>query len=432
MGGVRLAMGIADTSALFTAMDRPVRRRLIGPKVIGVIAAAAVLPTMGWLSLSPAERTFRLEPSRITISTVSSTPFHDFIPLRGRVVPLASIVLDAIQGGRVEEVLADAGQRVVAGQRLIRLSDPQLELDAIARETQVIAQMNSQHSLQLSFELTQTNDAKAVASAQYNVLRLAREVARRRPLAELGFTSREKLDQSADELLYEQKLVAISTNALDRDIAVIRQSNELIQKTKARLDANLAAVQAQVELLTVRAPTDGILTALDAHVGEQKTRGQHFGQIDRDAGFKVTIQVDEFYLARVKPGQRVDATIDGSPSQLVVTKVYPQVKDGKFEVDLAWEGTAPADLRRGQAVQGKLELGVDTTSVVLPAGPFLEASGGAWVFVVAPDGASASRRQVKLGRRTTQSVEVLSGLKPGDLVITSDYTGLDRIDRLVF
>ena len=149
----------------------------------------------------------------------------------------------------------------------------------------------------------------------------------------------------------------IATDALLRDAAVIRRSNELIEKTATRLDANLAAAKAQFDALTVRAPADGMLTALDAHVGEQKTRGQHFGQIDRDAGFKVTIQLDEFYLARVRPGQHVAATIDGVPSPLVVSKVYPQVKDGKFEIDLAWESAAPSGLRRGQAVQGKLETG---------------------------------------------------------------------------
>ena len=173
-----------------------------------------------------------------------------------------------------------------------------------------------------------------------------------------------------------------------------------------------------------------MLTALDAHVGEEKVRGQHLGQIDRDGGFKVTVQVDEFYLARVQVGQHVTATFDGTPSTLVVAKLYPQVKDGKFEIDLAWDGAAAAGLRRGQAVQGKLELGGDAPAVVLPAGPFLEASGGAWVFVLDHDGAGATRRPIKLGRRTTEAVEVLSGLRPGDRVVTSDYTDLDRIDRL--
>jgi HlyD family secretion protein len=424
-------MEIVGNAGLFTAMDRPIaRRRVTWQMLLGSATLAAALSATAWMMLHPAERTFRMEASKITISTVSAAPFHDFIPLRGKVVPLVSIMLDAVQGGRVEEVLAESGQRVTAGLPLIRLSDPTLELDAIARETQVIGQINSQRSLQLNFELTQANDAKAVASAEYSIVRLSREVARRRPLANAGYTPREKLDQSADELAYQWRLRDMAAEALRRDAAVIKASNELIERTAPRLDANLAAAKAQLDALIVRAPADGVLTALDAHIGEEKTRGQHLGQIDRDAGFKVTISVDEFYLARVKPGQRVAATIDGAPSTLAVTKVYPQVKDGKFEIDLAWEGTTPPDLRRGQAVQGKLELGDDVPTVVLPAGPFLEASGGAWVFVVDGDGTSAVRRPVRLGRRTTEAVEVLGGLHPGDRVVTSDYTGLDRIDRI--
>jgi HlyD family secretion protein len=424
-------MDIARSADFFTAMDRPIARRRVSRAILmGGTAVIAALSATAWMMLHPAERTFRVEASKITISTVSAAPFHDFIPLRGKVVPLVSIVLDAVQGGRVEEVLAEAGQHVVTGQRLLRLSDPTLELDAIARETQVIGQINSQRSLQLSFEQTLTNDARTMASTEYNILRLSREVARRRPLADAGFTSREKLDQSADELAYQRRLLDISSLALWRDTVAIKQSNDLIEKTAPRLDANLAAAKAQLDSLTVRAPTDGVLTALDAHIGEEKTRGQHLGQIDRDAGFKVTIQVDEYYLARVRSGQRVAVTVDGTPGALVVSKLYPQVKDGKFEIDLAWEGAAPPGLRRGQAVQGKLELGDDATTVVVPAGPFLEASGGAWVFVVESDGTSAVRRPVRLGRRTTEAVEVLSGLHPGDRVVTSDYTGLDRIDRL--
>jgi HlyD family secretion protein len=414
-------------------MDRPRVRRRGVPRaaVIGgaVVAACAVLA--GWFVLDPAERSLRIEASKLTVATVSAASFHDFIPLRGQVLPLDSIVLDAVLGGRVEEVLAEAGQRVTAGQALLRLSDPTLELSAISSEAQIIQQINTQLSLQLSFENTKTGDAKAVTDADYNIIRLGREVARRQPLAAKGFQSQETLDQSSDELGYQKRLKEIALDALQRDAVVIKRSSALIEQTASRLDENLAAAKRELDALVVRAPADGVLTALDAHVGEQKARGQHLGQVDRDGGFKVSVPVDEFYLARVKPGQHVAVTVDGAPSALVVTKVYPEVKDGKFNIDLAWDTGEPAGLRRGQAVQGKLELGGDLPARVLPAGPFLETSGGAWVFVVAGNGDSAERRSVKLGRRTTESVEVLSGLEPGDRVVTSDYAGLERIDRLV-
>jgi HlyD family secretion protein len=424
-------MDIVREVGNISGMDRPIRRgRVRRPMVLGVVALAAVGAAIGWIVLNPSQRTLRVEAAKITVSTVATAPFHDFIPLRGQVVPLDSIVLDVVLGGRVEQVLAEAGQRVTAGQPLLRFSDPTLELEAIARETQVIEQINSQRALQLNFEVTKTNDAKTLADTEYNIVRLGRLIARRQPMAAKGYESQEVLDQVTDEQAYQKRLHEIAADAQGRDALVIKRSEALIQQTAARLDDNLAAAKRQLDSLTERAPADGVLTALDAHIGEQKTRGQHLGQVDRDGGFKVTVPVDEFYLARVKPGQHVAVTIDGVPGTLAVAKVYPQVKDGKFDIDLAWDGTAPAGLRRGQAVQGKLELGGDVPAQVLPAGPFLEATGGAWVFVLDHDGTAAERRSVKLGRRTTEAVEVLSGLKPGDRVVTSDYTGLDRIDRL--
>jgi len=267
-----------------------------------------------------------------------------------------------------------------------------------------------------------------VADAEYNILRLSRESVRRQSVAAEGYIARQALDEVTDELGYQKKRKAIAEDAQNRDATVIARSEAMIRETAARLDDNLAAAKRQLDALTIVAPADGVLTALDAHVGEEKTRGQNLGRIDRYGGFKVTAPIDEFYLARVKIGQKVAASIDGTPSILTVAKTYPQIKDGKFDVDLTWNGAAPAGLERGEAVQGNLEVGGDVSALVLPAGPFLNASGGAWVFVVGPNG--AERRSVKLGRRTTKAVEVLSGLRAGDRVVTSDYTGLERIDRL--
>ena len=181
-------------------------------------------------------------------------PFHDFIPLRGWVVPLDSIVLDAVLGGRVEQVLVEAGQRVSAGQPLVRRSNPQLELDAIARETQVIEQMNSQSSQRLTFELTRTSD-RAIADDEYNIVRLnSAQVARKSPLAARGFASQETLDQASDELAYAKRLREIAADALRRDAAVIQRTNALIEETAARLDSNLAAAKHQLDALVVRRP----------------------------------------------------------------------------------------------------------------------------------------------------------------------------------
>jgi len=397
-----------------------------------VIAVGLVLAGgAAFLLLQPAERTLRVDADKITVSTVAAAAFHDFIPLRGSVLPLDSVVLDVAQGGRIDEVMVEPGQPVKQGQPLLRFQDANLELEAIARETQVIEQINQQRSLELSFERTRSDDAHALADADYNIVRLGRQVARRAPLAGKGFESQENLDQVSDELAYQKHLRELAADAQHRDVALIDKSIGLIHETAARLDDNLAAAKRMLDALIVRAPIDGILTGFDVHVGEEKAKGDRLGQIDQENGFKVKVPVDEFYLARVRPGQTVDVTVDGKPASLAVAKIYPQVTDGKFDIDLTWVGSPPADLRRGEAVQGKLELAGVDKALVLPAGAFLEASGGAWVFVVDQNGTSAHRRTVKLGRRTPESVEVLDGLAAGDRVVTSDYAGFDRIDRLV-
>lgn len=422
-------MDIANPQVFLNAMDRPIARRRVGHSVLALSAVLlAGLALAGWVTLHSPQSMVRLQASKITISTVTTAPFHDFIPMRGEVMPLESIVLDAVLGGRVEEVYVEPGQGVSAGQPLLRLSDPSLELDVIGRETLVIQQINSQRAQQLNFEVLKTNDTKAVANAEYNIVRLSRELERRKPLVAKGYVSVEKLDQLADELAYEKRLRGIALSALQNDATLIKQTDDVIKENSGRLNENLAAARAQLQALTVRAPADGVLTSLDAHVGEEKTRGQHLGQLDRDGGTKVKAQVDEYYLARVKPGLPVSVTIDDKRETLIVSKVYPQVKDRKFDVDLAWEGSMPHGLRRGQAVNGKLQLGDDSPAVVLPAGPFLEASGGNWVFVL--DRGDAVKRPVRIGRRNAEAVEVLDGLRPGDRVITSDYTGMDHIDRI--
>ncbi len=198
----------------------------------------------------------------------------------------------------------------------------------------------------------------------------------------------------------------------------------------ASLQKSLQITRATLDDLTVKAPASGRLTAMDLQPGENRNRGDRLGQITLETGFKIAAQVDEYYLGRVSPGQTAQIDLDGRSLNLRVERIYPEVKNGVFTVDLSFQGAQPQGLLPGEAVQGKLSLGADRPALVLPAGAFLERSGGDWVFVVAPGGDHADRRRIKIGRRNSEQVEVLSGLRPGERVITSDYQGLEKIDRV--
>lgn len=402
------------------------RGRLLGGATVLLLAAG-----VGLVIANQGARSLRLDRQKLTIGTVTEDVFHDSIPVRGEVQALESVVLDTTEAGRIEEILVEAGQTVVAGQALVRLSNTDLQLETIARETQIIEQINNQRGIQLQFEQAKTGDANAVAGAEYNIVNLSRQIRRQSPLTAHGFTAQETLDNLTDQLDYQKRLKDIAQDGLKRDAALYADLSGQAGEIAAHLQDNLAIAKKLLDSLVVRAPVAGQLTVLDVKLGEQKARGERLGQIDRQTGFKVVVQVDEFYLARVHTGQPVALTRNGRKIPLTIVKVFPQVKNGRFEIWLNFaDAAAPADLRPGEALQGSLQLGDDQQALILPLGPFMETTGGGWAFVLDADGKTATRRTIRTGRRNGTQIELLDGLKPGEKVILSDYADLDRIDQI--
>jgi len=415
-----------------TGMDRKrPRRRWTRNRLLAGAAVLLLAGGVAYVAANQGSRSLRLDRDKLTIGTVTQDVFHDSIPVRGEVQALDSVVLDTTEAGRVEEILVEAGQTVVAGQPLVRLSNTDLQLETIARETQIIEQINNQRNVQLQFEQAKTNDANAVAGADYNIINLARQIRRQSPLTAHGFTAQETLDNLTDQLDYQKRLKLIAEDGQKRDAALYTDEAAQAGEIASHLADNLAIARKVLDALVVRAPVAGQLTSLDVHLGEQKDRAQRLGQIDRPTGYKVVVQVDEFYLSRVRAGQAVTMTRNGRKIPLSIAKVFPQVKNGRFEIWLSFaDGAAPTDLRPGEALQGSLQLGDDQQALILPIGPFLETTGGGWAFVLDAEGKTASRRPIKTGRRNGSQIEIVGGLAPGEQVILSDYADLDRIDQI--
>jgi HlyD family secretion protein len=323
-----------------------------------------------------------------------------------------------------------AGDTVTAGQPLIEFGNTELQLEVIEREVRLIEQINNLRSTEMTLEQDRVTNEKSLAEIHYNLVRLGRLAERRNSLATRGAVSAADKEDTADELAYYHDLRPIvEDSSLKQGEWRVRRLPEIHDELE-KLQQNLAIVRGKLDNLIVRAPVSGRLTDMDLKVGQNCERGKRLAQITPDTGFKLSAEVDEFYLARVRIGQRADMEFDDTSVPLKVSRAYPQVKDGQFTIDLAFESSPPPGLLPGQATQGKLRLGEDRTAVVLPTGAFLEQTGGDWVFVLAADGESATRRRIKLGRRNAEQLEVVSGLTPGERVITSDYRGLDRLDRI--
>jgi HlyD family secretion protein len=416
------------------SMDRPIRLPWWRKKLwlqSGIAAIVALLLiTVAVLFLGTAERSLRVASSSVTLSRVFQGPFHDFIPLRGKVVPMNTVYLDALEGGRVDRILAQAGDIVTEGQPLVELSNTELELDVLDREGRLVESITQLQAYETQLEQNRVANQKALAQIDYDVTRLGRSVARRIILASADAEPLEVKDQVQDELNYDQKVRPLQDESNRRQEHLRVQQLPQIHSQLLKLRQDLKITHGKLDNLTVRAPVTGRLTAMDLKVGENRNRGERFGEITPETGFKLAAEVDEYYLGRVQTGQIADIEIADKTWTLKVIRVYPKVTNGTFTVDFAFQGATPAGLLPGQALQGKLALGADRPATILPAGAFLERTGGDWIFVLAKDGKSALRRTIKIGRRNAEQVEVLSGLAAGDQAITSDYTGLERIDRL--
>jgi HlyD family secretion protein len=415
-------------------MDEEIRRPWWRSRriVAGAGAATAVLVAgaMGFAFLGKPERSLRVASGGVTIEPVRQGVFHDLTTLEGRVAPKDVIYLDALEGGQVEQVLVQAGDRVTAGQPLLVFRNTQLELNVLGEEGRLVESITQLQTFEKQLEQNRADNEKALANIDYNIVRLQRSVGRREPLAARGFTSAETLDQVRDELRYNQQLRPIQSVTNERQEALRQRQAPQIRAEIANLQKSLDITRKELADLTVRAPVAGRLTSMDLKLGQNRNRGDRLGEIAQDTGYKIAADIDEYYLGRVRTGLTAQVDVHGRPTALAITRIYPQVHGGTFTVDLTFNGASPSDLTPGEAVRGRLALGADRQGLVLPAGAFLEQSGGDWAFVVSRDGGHAERRRIKIGRRNSDQVEVLSGLEPGERVITSSYQGWERIDRI--
>jgi HlyD family secretion protein len=416
-------------------MDRPIeqplwrRRRVL--LVAGVVAAMLAAGGVGVAVLGAASAGQRVPLQNVTLSTAERGVFHDSVVLRATAQPKDVIYLDALEGGQVQEVLAQAGDVLAVGQPLLRFRNTELELDVLDREGRLVESITQLQSYEKQLEDARVANEKAAAQIQYDITRLQRTAERRDALVARGYVARDLHEQVHDELEHNRKLLPLQVTSNRDQEALRRRQVPQIRSELATLQASLKVTRGKLDSLVVRAPVAGRLTDMDIKLGEIRNRGQRLGQIVPDTGFKLQAQIDEYYLDRVRPGQTGAVTLEGREVPVRVIRVDPQVKNATFQVDLAFEGAMPRGLLPGQALEGRLTLGGDRPALVLPAGAFLERTGGDWVMVADPSGGRAERRRIRIGRRSAQQVEVLAGLKPGERVITSDYTGFEKVDRIV-
>ena len=412
-------------------MDRKIERVTRKPLFVAIGVGAAVLLVILVLATRDSSTSYTLDGQRIRTSTVQTGAYEDYIPLRGTVEPERTVYLDAVEGGRVERVLVDDGAFVEEGQPILELSNTSLQLDVIAREAEVSEQLNNLRNTQLAIEQNRLSLKSDLIEIDYQISRLDRLVTRYEELQGNQFISRNEYEDAVDELGYWQSRRGVTRESQAQDEIIRIAQIEQLETSVSQLEKNLILARSNLDNLLVKAPRAGQLTSLNAEIGESKGRGERLGQIDDVDRFKATALVNEFYLSRVRTGQRAELDIDGTRYDLEIAKIYPNVQASQFEIDLRFLGDSRPDIRRGQTLQMRLVLGdIKNDAMLLANGPFFNDTGGAWVFVLNADRAVATRRDVQLGRRNSSNIEVVGGLIDGDEVIISSYSNFITVDRL--
>lgn len=421
-----------DQDALM-GMDRKIKKKKWPPRKIALVAASAafVLLLLYLFLFQFSGSSLNVEAERITVSTVERGPFLEYIPIQGSVMPISRHSLATSEGGRVDKIFMEAGTMVKQGEPILELVNTDLLLNIMWREADFVQQSNQLRQVRLNME-----QYRQTLRQQMNSIE--NELAKQKS----AFERNQKLykENLLSEYEFERYRLDYEFQTRNRDIVAESQKKELdyreeqlnsLEEQLRRMESNLQASKQKLDALVIRAPISGQLSALDAEIGQFKAPGTQIGQIDVLDAFSVRAQIDEFYITRVQAGQNGEFDLGQKTFRLKIRRVFPEVREGRFEVDFDFDGPPPPDIRRGQTLYIRLELGDVAEAVLVAKGGFYQTTGGNWIYALDESGKFAVKRFIRIGRQNPQVYEVLEGLQPGDKVITSSYEGFGDMERLI-
>ena len=417
-------------------MDKAIEKKKWPPKrIIKYSAIAVFIVLVGYLIIfGTGGSTLNVKTERITISAVEKGPFQEFIPIIGNVLPQYTHYLDASEGGIVEVKYIEAGTRVKKGDKILKLSNTNLLMTHLNNEAQINRASNELRSTRLQLEQNRLALKQQSSTAEYNLDNFKRIYERNKILYEQKLISKREYEDSKADYEHWTERYTLTLESQEKDLKFREEQIQNLEISVKRMLENLGILKQQLENLTIRAPLSGHLTSLNVEIGQSKNRGDRLGQIDDVEGFKVEAEIDEHYINRVAEGKVGNFNLPGKSEdthELVVKKIYPEVRDGRFRVDLFFTGKEPAGIKRGMSLHIKLQLSEASEAILLARGGFYQTTGGNWAYVLDKSGDYAVKKTIRLGRQNPQFFEVLEGLNPGEKVITSSYENFGDMERLV-
>jgi len=413
-------------------MDRKIEKKGIDRKYYW-IGGISLLLLLAFIKIIFGDTSSKLnvDTEKITIREVVYDKYQDYISVNGTVEPIKTIYLDAIEGGRVEELLIDEGNMVQKGDVILRLSNTNLLLEISNNEATVSRAINDLKATQINLENQKINSETRILDLQYQLLQLKRTVEQNNLLIKGNHISKEEYEYAMEQYELTIKQLELQKQKYQHDSLYMRSRIRADEESIRRMQKNLELVSDRLENLYIKAPVNGELASLNPEIGEVVSHGSRIGTINILDSYKMRVEIDEHYIARINRGLKGDFAFAGNNHHLIITKVYPEVRNGTFTVDMEFTSNIPSQIRIGQTARIRLELGATEDALLLPKGGFYQSTGGQWVYVLAESGNQAVKREIRIGRQNPRYYEVIEGLQQGEKVIISNYDNFGNMDKLI-
>ena len=414
-------------------MDRIIeKKKWTANKILTIIGITVLVLLIAYILVGRDKRSsVNINEEQLTIATVKSDKFQEFIPIDGVVLPKTTIYIDATLGGTVEEVYVEDGAQLTEGDPIMKLANANMELSYMDQETRMYDAINNLQNSKIALEQNKYLRQKEIVNLEYEIDQVTKDFQRKEMLYKDGVITTKDYEDSRRDFDYTLKQLEISLKLQRLDSISAEDQKKQINASVDRMQANLQLLQKNMKKLLVTSPGNGQLSSFIVEIGQTIPAGERIGQIDVMDGYKMRASIDERYVTRVNPGQEAEFDFSGKTYSLFVSKIYTEVSGGSFQVDLLFEGDPPGNIVRGQTLQIRLILSSPADAIIVQRGGFFQETGGNWIYVLDNSGDYAVKREIKLGRQNTKFYEVLEGLEPGERVIVSSYSNFGNKEKVI-
>lgn len=429
-----MAQGLILLRKQNQSMDKKIEKkpwwhfRKIGAYLLG---AGALIALYAVVYKDSGTSRLNVQQERLLVDTVQRRVFQEFIPVSGVVQPIKTVFLDAMEGGRVEELYVEDGSFVEKGQAILRLQNTDLQSSYLNQEANLVAQINQIRSTSVMMEQQSLNLREQALDVDYRLTQLGKTVNRNKVLISDNIISQVEFELAQDEFQHLKRRRKMLQLTMEKDSMFQEMQQRQMESSIDLMERNLDFAKQSLDNLLIKAPIGGQLSSLNKEIGELISRGENIAQIDLLTNFKIRARIDEYYISRIFTGQRGTFEFGGQKYELEIKKIYPAVNNGSFEVDLVFTQTPPQAIKRGQTLSIRLALSEESEALLLAKGSFYQSTGGNWVYVINSETGVARKQEIKIGKQSPSYYEILEGLRPGDIVITSGYDNYNDREELI-